>query len=301
MENFLTSQVTSFSRDLSCHIKTPSWNFYKEVYKQKGVPERTTYHVTWGVPQRVPSSVSSSRLGSDASSWAKASGTLKIKMTARKGRWAISPNSRASHPLHFKAVGYYSQSKMWRPLGLTSRRMPNSKGPSRNPLQRILLQGRSTLSNWMKCKEPTGTQSSAKSIWGIVQKLLSDTLQSTLIHNFLEIPWGFLAWAVLGWVSGGLCYARKSQFKDIMWEEKVWFAITQRTFAWETFGKRRNGERKPVLIQIQGSCKHLALKKCIMCARIMGAHVQCGTWSTKGIKNETRNWIPMQPRKAWRN
>ncbi len=30
----------------------------------------------------------------------------------------------------------------------------------------------------------------------------------------LEIPWGFLAWAVLHWFSGGLCHARKCQFKE---------------------------------------------------------------------------------------
>jgi hypothetical protein len=30
----------------------------------------------------------------------------------------------------------------------------------------------------------------------------------------LEIPWGFLAQAVLCWVSGGLCHARKCQFEE---------------------------------------------------------------------------------------
>ncbi len=40
----------------------------------------------------------------------------------------------------------------------------------------------------------------------------------------LEIPWGFLAQAALCWLSRGLCHARKCQFEDIMWEEKVWFA-----------------------------------------------------------------------------
>ncbi len=30
-----------------------------------------------------------------------------------------------------------------------------------------------------------------------------------------EIPWGFLAWAVLRWLSIGLCHARKCQFKEI--------------------------------------------------------------------------------------
>jgi hypothetical protein len=35
----------------------------------------------------------------------------------------------------------------------------------------------------MKCKEPAGTQSSAKSACEVVQKLLSEKQQSTLIHN----------------------------------------------------------------------------------------------------------------------
>ncbi len=100
----------------------------------------------------------------------------------------------------------------------------------------------------------------------------------------LETPWGFLAQILLRWLSGGLCHARKCQFKDIMWEEKVWFTIAQRTFAWETFGERRNGERKPVLILVPGSHEHLALRKRIMCARNMGAHVRHGIWSKKGIK-----------------
>jgi hypothetical protein len=117
----------------------------------------------------------------------------------------------------------------------------------------------------------------------------------------LKIPWGFLAQAVLRWLSGGLWHVRRCQFEDFEWEETVWFAITQQTFAWETFGKRRNGERKPVLILIPGSHERLAFRKCIMCARNMGAHLQHGTWRTKGIKKWDKNWIPMQPRKARRN
>ncbi len=64
----------------------------------KVVPERTTY-CAWGVPRQVPSSVSSRIFHSDVVSWARPSQTLKIKMAMRKGRWAISPDSRASHPL----------------------------------------------------------------------------------------------------------------------------------------------------------------------------------------------------------
>ncbi len=45
------------------------------------------------------------------------------------------------------------------------------------------------------------------------------------LFTSLEISWRFLAWAVLCWLSGGFCHVRKCQFEDIMWEEKVWFAI----------------------------------------------------------------------------
>ncbi len=90
----------------------------------------------------------------------------------------------------------------------------------------------------------------------------------------LEIPWGFLAWAVLRWLSRGLCHSRKCQFKDIIWEKKVWFAIDQQMFAWETFCKRWNMERKPVLILVPGSRKYLASRKRMMCVKNVGAHVQ---------------------------
>jgi hypothetical protein len=90
----------------------------------------------------------------------------------------------------------------------------------------------------------------------------------------LEIPWRFLAQAVLRWLSGGLCHARKCQFKNFTREEKVWFPIAQQMFAWETFGEWRNGEREPVLILVPGSHEHLASRKRVMCAKNMGACVQ---------------------------
>jgi hypothetical protein len=73
------------------------------------VPERATYCITWGVLQRVPSSVSASRLHSDTSSWAKSlrnpedqddhkKGTLsnqhrlmRITPTALLGSWVLQP------------------------------------------------------------------------------------------------------------------------------------------------------------------------------------------------------------------
>ncbi len=121
---------------------------------------------------------------------------------------------------------------------------------------------------------------------GELSRSCRQTSNNQPLFTSLEIPWGFLAWAVLHWLSRGLCHAKECQFKDITWEEKVWFVIAQLTFAWETFGKRQNGERKPVLILVPGSHEHLASRKCIMCARNIGTHVQRGTWRTNGIKKQ---------------
>ncbi len=136
-QRFFLSRVTSFWRDPSRHFETPTWNFYQEVYEQK-----------WYLKGLIIALFEESRkeylqasLHADSTLTRchekNASVTLKIKMTARKGHWAISPNSCASHPQRFYAVGYYSRLKMWHPSGLTLRRMPNGKGPLRNPLQRI--------------------------------------------------------------------------------------------------------------------------------------------------------------------
>ncbi len=100
----------------------------------------------------------------------------------------------------------------------------------------------------------------------------------------LEIPWGFLARAVLRWLSGGLCHARKCQFEDITWEEKG--TIPDRpmdVFMRNLWQKAEQGKKTGT-----NCCTRFprvsSSRKRIMCARNMGAHVQRGTWRTKGIK-----------------
>ncbi len=60
---------------------------------------------------------------------------------------------------------------------------------------------------------------------GKLSRSCRQTSNNQPLFTSLEIPWGFLAWAVLRWLSRGLCHVRKCQFKDIIWEEKVWFVI----------------------------------------------------------------------------
>jgi hypothetical protein len=57
----------------------------------KVVPERTTYCITWGVPRRLPSSVSPSRLRSDSSSWEKSLRNPEEQEDHKKGMLSDQP------------------------------------------------------------------------------------------------------------------------------------------------------------------------------------------------------------------
>ncbi len=104
--------------------------------------------------------------------------------------------------------------------------------------------------------------------------------QATInLFTRLEIPWRFQSRAVLHWLSGGLCHARKCQFEDL--GEK------KRYDTWSFNGRlhekplQRKAEHGKI-ISVPGSHKHLTLRKCVMCSRNMGSHVRRGIQSTKG-------------------
>ncbi len=185
---FFGSRVTHFWRDPSHHIETPMWNFYKKVYEQKWYRKGL---LTWGVLRRVPSSVSASRLRSNTLSWAKHLRNPEDQDDHKKWMLSNYPRLTCVTSTVLLRSWVYSRWKIWCPSGLTSSHMANEKGTLRNLLQRVLLWERFALSNWMKCKEPTGKWTCAKSAWEVVQKLLSDKQQSAFIHkvgNPLGIP-----------------------------------------------------------------------------------------------------------------
>ncbi len=79
-------------------LKRPVLSFWDSYVKflpgglrAKVVPERTTYRITWGVLQRVPSSVSASRLCSEALSWAKHLRNLEDQDDCKKGTLSDQP------------------------------------------------------------------------------------------------------------------------------------------------------------------------------------------------------------------
>ncbi len=108
--SFFGSRVTRFVRDPSCHIKTPTWISMRRS-TSKGDTGNGLLIAFLEESHKSTSSISTGRLCSDSLSGAEALGSQKNKTTTRKGTLSNHLNSRASHPLHSYAVGYYSQSK----------------------------------------------------------------------------------------------------------------------------------------------------------------------------------------------
>ncbi len=76
----------------------------------------------------------------------------------------------------------------------------------------------------------------------------------------MEIPWGYLAGAVL-LISSKKVQAQGSCVK----KQKGWWAITQWTVAPESSGKERKWEKNPVLSLLPGSHERLTLRKQAWC------------------------------------
>jgi hypothetical protein len=87
---FFCSRVTRFERDLSHHIKTPTWISMKRSMSKGGTGNGLLIAFL-EESRKSTSSVSTGRLCSDLLSGAEASGSQKNKMNAKKGTWSNQP------------------------------------------------------------------------------------------------------------------------------------------------------------------------------------------------------------------
>ncbi len=130
--SFFGSQMTRFARDLSHHIKTPMWNFMRRSTSKGGTRNGLLY--TFLEESRMSnSSVSTGRLHSDSLSGAEASGSQKIKLTARKGTWSNQPQLTCVTPIALLCSWVLQPIEVWCSSGLTSRSMPYGKGSIEKP------------------------------------------------------------------------------------------------------------------------------------------------------------------------
>ncbi len=255
----------SFSRDPSCHIKTPMWNFYEEVYERKWCRKgliiallKESHEEYLQVSFQAYSSLMRCHEQKPQEPW--------------RSRWPRERDVEQSALTHARCTQCIS-----RQLGTTA---DWRCGVPRDWLEDACQMVRvhwETRHKGFCCKEGPHywIERSARNPRerGQVQRALGklsrscrQTSNNQPWFTSLEIPWGFLAWAVLRWLSRGLCHARQCQFEDFEREEKVWFVIAQQ--------KRWNGERKLVLTLVPGSRKYLASRKRVMCAKNMGEHIQ---------------------------
>jgi hypothetical protein len=113
-------------------------------------------------------------------------------------------------------------------------------------------------------EEPAAKDFEARKARTIALSKAQGIQQSTLFTS-LEIPWGFLTQAVLRSIAG-LMSCKKLSVRGSLRARKVWFVFTQLMFAPETFGKRRKGERSPVVSLLPGSRKcHPSRNPCVLC------------------------------------
>ncbi len=85
--------------------------FLRGDLQAKVVPETDYLLRFWRSPTRVPQASLQADSALTRCQEQKPQDPRRTRWLQEKGRWAISPDSRASHPLHSYAVGYYSQSK----------------------------------------------------------------------------------------------------------------------------------------------------------------------------------------------
>ncbi len=96
----------------------------------------------------------------------------------------------------------------------------------------------------------------------------------------------------------GLGHARKCQFEDFCEKERYESCSVHRTFTPETFGKRRKRENSQPTRFPRASCFEKPMRSV---PETWGRMFDVLAWSANGMRNGTRNRIPVQPRKAQRN
>jgi hypothetical protein len=149
-------------------------------------------------------------------------------------------------------------------------------------------------------EDPAAKDFVARKARTIALKKVQGTQQSTLFTS-LEIPWGFHTRAVLRSLARPRSRKKVSVW-GFYWVRMVWFAFSP------TDVRMRNLWQKPERGKITGreSTTKFPRASCFekpthSVPEIWGLMYNVLAWSANCTRNGTRNWIPVQPRKAQRN
>ncbi len=116
----------------------------------------------------------------------------------------------------------------------------------------------------------------------------------------LEIPWGFLASAVMRWLSGGLCHARKCQFEEFCVKKGMICDRPMDNCTRNLWQKAEQGKKTGTDSSTRFPRASCFKKKHHVCQKYGGT---CMTWylENQRYKIGMRNQTPAQQRKARRN
>ncbi len=240
-------------------------------------------------PPKSTSRVLSSRLHSDSLSGAEASGTHKNKLTARKGTLRNQPQLTRVTPIALLCIGYPSRLKY------------------------------NVLRDWLceACHMAwVGWEACCKGFCGKgphyqLEQSVRNQLEHNQVQRALEKPSRSCLLTSnnqpISWVqksirdsSPGLYWVDLAE-AYVMQEDVSLRILTRKGMirhcpmdVWtrNLCKERRNRERKPVLMLVPSSHNRLTLRKCVMCSRNMGAHVQRGIQSTKGKRKGWEIGVP---------
>jgi hypothetical protein len=297
--NVFCSQVTRFWRDTSHHFETPTWNFYQEVYEQKwyqnglliALLEESCKEYLQASLQ-LDSALTGHYEKTPQEPWK--SRRLQEKDVERSALTHACHTHSASRQLGTTADWRYDV--LWDWLwdacqmarvhwGTHCEGFCSKEGPhyriernARNQLERNQVQ-RALVKLSRSCPNSSNNQ-----LWFMTW----------------EILWGFLAWAVLCWLSRGLCHVRKCQFKDFFVRRKGMICKLPTDVC------IRNLWGMAELETGTNSCTGFPRVSCFekmryVCQKYGGG---CTMWHSENQrykKNGMRNWIPAQPRRVWRN
>ncbi len=203
----------SFWRDPFCHIKTPTWNFYKGVYKQKWYQKglliallEESHEEYLQVSLQADSALTRCHEKKPKEPWR--SRWLRERDVEQLAQTHAHHTHCASRQLGTTANWRYDVPQDW--LRDTCQMARVSWGTrcegfcnKESPHYQIEQSAR----NQLECNQ-------VQRVLGKLSRSCHQTSNNQPWFMSLEIPWGFLAWAVLRWLSRGLRHMKKCQFKE---------------------------------------------------------------------------------------
>ncbi len=114
----------------------------------------------------------------------------------------------------------------------------------------------------------------------------------------LEIPWGFLAQAVLRWLSVGLCHMRKCQFEEFCEKKRFDSRLPSGCFHEKPSAKGGTGKENRCLVYYQVPASILLQENAWCVPQLWGRMYNVVLWRTKGMRKRDKKLVSCASKKG---